>query len=74
MVERRGEEEEHVATHEQYIQQKQLSQFLAMVPGDGSEAGGPPAGGDSMEVPIMGPGASMAPNGAVPDMSPEQGV
>lgn len=67
---------EHVAMHEQAIQQKQLTQFLNMIPGDGTEAGGPPLGGDSMEVPIggpqMGPGAMMAPNGAVPDMAPEQ--
>jgi len=67
---------EHVAMHEQAIQQKQLQQFLQMIPGDGTEAGGPPMGGDSMEVPIggpeMGPGAMMAPNGAVPDMAPEQ--
>jgi hypothetical protein len=68
--------QEHVAAHEQAIQQKQLQQFLQMIPGDGTEAGGPPMGGDSMEVPIggpeMGPGAMMAPNGAVPDMAPEQ--
>ena len=67
---------EHVAMHEAAIQQKQLQQFLQMIPGDGTEAGGPPMGGDSMEVPIggpeMGPGAMMAPNGAVPDMAPEQ--
>jgi hypothetical protein len=65
-----------VAMHEAAIQQKQLQQFLQMIPGDGTEAGGPPMGGDSMEVPIggpeMGPGAMMAPNGAVPDMAPEQ--
>jgi len=70
--------EEHVAAHEQAIQQKQLQQFLQMIPGDGTEAGGPPMGGDSMEVPIggpeMGPGAMMAPNGAVPDMAPDQGA
>jgi hypothetical protein len=67
---------QHVAMHEQIIQQKQLQQFLEMIPGDGSEAGGAPMGGDNMEVPIggpeMGPGAMMAPNGAVPDMAPEQ--
>lgn len=68
----------HVAEHERIVQQKQLMNFLEMIPGDGSEQGGAPLGGDSMEVPIpgpaMGPGASMAPNGAVPDMAPEQGV
>jgi hypothetical protein len=64
--------EQHVAMHEQALQQKQLQQFLQMIPGDGSEQGGAPLGGDSMEVPIMGPGATMAPNGAVPDMAPEQ--
>jgi hypothetical protein len=67
---------QHVAMHEQIVQQKQLQQFLEMIPGDGSEAGGAPMGGDNMEVPIggpeMGPGAMMAPNGAVPDMAPEQ--
>jgi len=68
----------HVAEHERIVQQKQLMNFLEMIPGDGSEAGGAPMGGDSMEVPIpgpeAGPGATMAPNGAVPDMTPEQGV
>lgn len=64
--------EQHVAMHEQALQQKQLQQFLQMIPGDGTEQGGAPLGGDSMEVPIMGPGATMAPNGAVPDMAPEQ--
>ena len=64
--------EQHVAMHEQAVQQKQLQQFLQMIPGDGTEQGGAPLGGDSMEVPIMGPGATMAPNGAVPDMAPEQ--
>ena len=69
---------EHVAAHEQAIQQKQMQQFLQAIPGDGTEAGGPPIGGGDMEVPIGGPemgaGAMMAPNGAVPDMAPEQGV
>jgi len=68
----------HVAEHERIVQQKQLMNFLEMIPGDGSEAGGAPMGGDSMEVPVpgpeMGPGGTMAPNGAVPDMAPEQGV
>ena len=66
----------HVAEHERIIQQKQLMQFLEQIPGDGSEEGGAPLGGDSMDVMIpdqgmMGPGAGMAPNGAVPDMTPE---
>jgi len=68
----------HVAEHERIIQQKQLMNFLEQIPGDGTEAGGAPLGGDSMDVPLpgpqMGPGAQMAPNGAVPDMAPEQGV
>lgn len=68
----------HVAEHERIVQQKQLQNFLEMIPGDGSEAGGAPLGGDNMEVPIpgpeAGPGATMAPNGAVPDMTPEQGA
>jgi hypothetical protein len=67
---------EHVGQHEAAIQQKQLQQFLQMIPGDGSEEGGAPLGGDNMEVPIggpePGPGAMMASNGAVPDMAPEQ--
>ena len=67
---------DHVAMHEQIVQQKQLQQFLQTIPGDGTEEGGPPLGGDNMEVPIGGPqmgaGAMMAPNGAVPDMAPEQ--
>lgn len=66
----------HVAEHERMVQQKQLMNFLEMIPGDGSEEGGAPLGGDSMDVPLpgpeMGPGATMAPNGAVPDMAPEQ--
>ena len=67
---------QHVAEHERIIQQKQLMQFLEQIPGDGSEEGGAPLGGDSMDVTIpdqgmMGPGAGMAPNGAVPDMTPE---
>jgi hypothetical protein len=61
---------EHVAMHEQALQQKQLANFLQMIPGDGSEEGGAPLGGDSMEVPLGGPG--MAANGAVPDMAPDQ--
>jgi len=67
----------HVAMHEQIVQQKQLKQFLEMIPGDGSPEGGAPLAGDQMTVdigPEMGPGATMAPNGAVPDMAPEQGV
>jgi hypothetical protein len=65
----------HVGEHERIIQQKQLMQFLEMIPGDGTEEGGAPLGGDSMDVnipgPRMGPGMEMAPNGAVPDMTPE---
>jgi len=66
----------HVAEHERIIEQKKLMQFLDAIPGDGSEEGGAPLGGDSMDVTIpdqgmMGPGAEMAPNGAVPDMTPE---
>ena len=67
---------EHVSQHEQILQQKKLSQFLDAIPGDGSQPGAGPADGGNMEVPIggpeMGPGASMAANGAVPDMAPEQ--
>jgi hypothetical protein len=64
----------HVATHEQYQQQAALMGFLNTIPGDGSEAGGAPIEGDSMDVTIggdmgapMGEGAQMSANGAVPD-------
>jgi hypothetical protein len=65
----------HVAQHEQMKQQQQLASFLDMIPGDGSEQGGAPAGGDSLDVDLdegaeMGPGATMSANGAVPDMAP----
>lgn len=69
----------HVAQHEQYVQQAQMQKFLQMIPGDGTEEGGAPAGGDSMEVTLtedgqqMGPGATMSANGAVPDAAPETG-
>jgi hypothetical protein len=53
---------EHVAQHEQAIQQKMMAQMMmGQPPVDGAEGG-----------PQMGPGAMMAPNGAVPDMAPEQ--
>lgn len=65
----------HVAQHEQMKQQQQLASFLDMIPGDGSEQGGPPAEGDSLEVNLddgaeAAPGATMSANGAVPDMAP----
>jgi hypothetical protein len=53
---------EHVAMHEQAIQQRMMAQMMmGMPPAPEGEAGSE-----------MGPGAMMAPNGAVPDMAPEQ--
>jgi formiminotetrahydrofolate cyclodeaminase len=53
---------EHVSQHEQAIQQKMMAQMMmGMPPQQGAEGGSQ-----------MGPGAMMAPNGAVPDMAPEQ--
>ena len=53
---------EHVAAHEQALQQKMMAQMMmGQPPVEGAEGG-----------PQMGPGAMMAPNGAVPDMAPEQ--
>jgi hypothetical protein len=53
---------EHVAQHEMAIQQKMMAQMMmGMPPAPEGEAGSE-----------MGPGAMMAPNGAVPDMAPEQ--
>jgi hypothetical protein len=55
---------DHVAQHEQILQQRAMAQMMAgQPPVEGAEGG-----------PQMGPGAMMAPNGAVPDMAPEQGV
>jgi hypothetical protein len=53
---------EHVSQHEQAIQQKMMAQMMMGVPPEQGAEGGPQ----------MGPGAMMAPNGAVPDMAPEQ--
>ena len=53
---------EHVSQHEQILQERAMAQMMA----------GPPSGEEG--GPEMGPGAMMAPNGAVPDMAPEQGV
>ena len=54
---------EHVSQHEQALQQRMMQQMMmGMPPQDGGAEGGPQ----------MGPGAMMAPNGAVPDMAPEQ--
>lgn len=55
---------DHVAQHEQIIQQRAMAQMMAGMPPMGGEQAGPQ----------QGPGASMAANGAVPDMAPEQGV
>ena len=54
---------EHVAMHEQAVQQKMMAQMMMGVPPqmEGEDAGTQ-----------QGPGAMMAPNGAVPDMAPEQ--
>jgi hypothetical protein len=52
---------EHVSQHEQIIQERMMAQMMMGMP---PEEGGAPQPG--------GPGAMMAPNGAVPDMAPEQ--
>lgn len=54
---------EHVAMHEQAVQQKMMAQMMMGVPPqmEGEDAGTQ-----------QGPGAMMAANGAVPDMAPEQ--
>lgn len=54
---------EHVAMHEAAIQQKMMAQMAMGIPPqmEGEDAGTQ-----------QGPGAMMAPNGAVPDMAPEQ--
>jgi hypothetical protein len=54
---------EHVSQHEQILQQRMMQQMMMGMPpqAEGAEGG-----------PQMGPGAMMAPNGAVPDMAPEQ--
>ena len=55
---------DHVAQHEQILQQRAMAQMMA----------GQPPVEDAEGGSQMGPGAMMAPNGAVPDMAPEQGV
>ena len=55
---------DHVAQHEQALQQKMMAEMMMGQPQDPNAPAGPQ----------MGPGAMMAPNGAVPDMAPEQGV
>ena len=55
---------DHVAQHEQILQERAMAQMMmGQPPAEGAQGG-----------PEMGPGAMMAPNGAVPDMVPEQGV
>jgi hypothetical protein len=55
---------QHVAAHEEVLRQRMMAQMMAgQPPVEGGQAG-----------PQTGPGAMMAPNGAVPDMAPEQGV
>jgi hypothetical protein len=53
---------EHVGQHEAAIQQKMMAQMMMGMPQPMGEGGGSQ----------QGPGAMMAPNGAVPDMAPEQ--
>jgi hypothetical protein len=58
--------EQHVATHEQYIQQAAMMSFLNQIPSDGSVPGLPDSEGQQdMSVDIGGP--EMAANGAVPN-------
>jgi hypothetical protein len=55
---------DHVAQHEQILQERAMAEMMmGQPPVEGAQGG-----------PEMGPGAMMAPNGAVPDMAPEQGV
>ena len=55
---------DHVAQHEQILQERAMAQMMmGQPPAEGAQGG-----------PEMGPGAMMAPNGAVPDMAPEQGA
>jgi len=51
---------QHVAAHEEVLRQRMMAQMMMGAPTEGGTA------------PEMGPGATMAPNGAVPDMAPEQ--
>lgn len=67
---------QHVALHQQYLMQKQLQGFLQSIPDDGTGGGapaGPPSagGGDPSAPPAPQgpPGATLAGNGAAPDMS-----
>ena len=53
---------EHVAMHEQALQQRMMAQMMMGQPPQPGAEGGPQ----------QGPGAMMAPNGAVPDMAPEE--
>lgn len=53
----------HVKQHEQLLMQKQLSNFLQMIPQEGAPMDG-----------SQGPGATMSGNGQVPDMTPTPGA
>lgn len=72
--------EQHVSMHQQYLMmaqmQEQMNQPGVVPSGEGGEGMPPemgemPPGGEGMPPQEqMGPGAQMAPNGAVPDMTP----
>jgi len=53
---------EHVAMHKQILQERAMQQMMMGMPPQAEGQAGPE----------QGPGAMMAPNGAVPDMAPEQ--
>lgn len=53
----------HVKQHEQLLMQKQISNFLEMIPQEGAPMDG-----------AQGPGATMSGNGQVPDMTPTPGA
>jgi hypothetical protein len=65
----------HVKQHEDFVQQKQMTAFLDMIPTDGTDGSGPPTGDMNVTTGGMpGPGATMSGNGQVPDMTPNPGA
>lgn len=67
--------EMHVKMHEDFVQQKQMTAFLDMIPTDGTDGSGPPTGDMNVTTGGMpGPGATMSGNGQVPDMTPTPGA
>lgn len=65
----------HVQMHEQLLQQKQMQNFLEMIPTDGTAGNGPPTGDLNVTTAgQQGPGATMSGNGQVLDLSPQPGA